>query len=222
MMKVIGINSILNNEEEIEQDINIRNFNNIEDKCKVLHAYTNQKTNLSTSIIEVTPSIYKSIRENKNRLFVGYQNCRVIDVINTNPCSNCCRFGHSGNKCRNQTTCSTCAENHPAVQCKNQNLKCPNCDYSNINYKTNYNTNHNALDSEQCTILKNKINKYIASTDYPLEPIYQRYFGKVERPRSQPKVTANRRLASTRGNGSTLSPSYTTQTFLQPNRKSKS
>ena len=32
-------------ENEIEQDINQRNFSNIEDNCKVLHVYKNERTN---------------------------------------------------------------------------------------------------------------------------------------------------------------------------------
>lgn len=58
-------------------------------------------------------------------------------------------------------------------------MKCPNCEYNNNKYKTNYDTNHSAIDSQHCEILKNKIKKYIESTDYPIQPSYQRYFGKV-------------------------------------------
>ena len=44
-LKVIDIDMENSDENEIEQDINQRNFGNIEDKCKVLHVYKNERTN---------------------------------------------------------------------------------------------------------------------------------------------------------------------------------
>ena len=38
-----------------------------------------------------------------------------------------------------------------------ENLNCPNWEYNNNKYNTKYNTNHSAIDSEHCEILKNKI-----------------------------------------------------------------
>ena len=67
-----------------------------------------------------------------------------------------------------------------ASKCNCETLKYANCDYSNKKYKTNYNVNHSAIDSDLCEILKNKIKRYIEATDYPLQPTYERYFGKVE------------------------------------------
>ena len=39
------------NDNEIELDINQRNFSNIDDKCKLLHVYTNERTNKRCAII---------------------------------------------------------------------------------------------------------------------------------------------------------------------------
>jgi hypothetical protein len=180
IVKIIGIDKIFNSEEELEQDINIRNFNSIEDKCKVQHIFNNPKANSISAILEVTSTIYKHIRDNKNKLFVGYQNCRVFDITNTNPCPSCLRYGHGSKKCPNQATCYMCAENHLASECKSKTLKCANCEFHNTKFKTNYDINHCAIDSEKCEVLKNKIKKYIDSTDYPMQPTYQRYFGKLE------------------------------------------
>ena len=56
-----------NDDNEIELDINKRNFSNIDDKCKVLlHVYKNERTNRKCAIIEVTSNIYKYIKDIKD------------------------------------------------------------------------------------------------------------------------------------------------------------
>ena len=60
-LKVIDIEMENSDDNEIEQDINQRNFSNIEDNCKVLHVYKNERTNRKCAIIEVTSNIYKYI-----------------------------------------------------------------------------------------------------------------------------------------------------------------
>ena len=85
-LKVIDIDMDHEGDNEIELDINERNFSNMEDKCKLLHVYTNERTKRKCAIIEVTSNIYKHIKESKNRLFDGHQSCRVFDM-NTKPCN---------------------------------------------------------------------------------------------------------------------------------------
>ena len=77
--------------------------------------------------------------------------------------------------------CYTCAGTNEASKCNCDSLKFANCDYNNKKYNTNSKVNHSAIDSDQCEIKKNKyINRYLEATDYPLQPTYNRYFGKVE------------------------------------------
>ena len=83
-------------EKAIEDDINIRNFNDMENKGYVLHMYTNKNTNLSSVIMEVPSEICKLIREKNNRIFIGHQRCIVYDLINITTCFNCGRLGHNG------------------------------------------------------------------------------------------------------------------------------
>lgn len=65
--------------------------------------------------------------------------------------------------------------------CKNKNdKKCKNCIYSNSTYNTNYESDHLATDSQECQMLKNRMNGFIDSTYYIIKQILQRYFGKVD------------------------------------------
>lgn len=82
-VKVVGIDNFENlSIKKIEEDINQRNFGKDTKKCVILHLYTNKKTQTLTVLLEVPAEIYQWIRENNNRLFVGYQNCRVYDHCN--------------------------------------------------------------------------------------------------------------------------------------------
>ena len=63
-LKVIDIDMENSGDNEIEQDINQRNFSNIEDNCKVLHVYKNERINRKCAIIQVTSNIYKYIKDN--------------------------------------------------------------------------------------------------------------------------------------------------------------
>ena len=51
--------------------------------------YSNKRSNLQSVILEVLADMYKNIRENNNKVFVGFQSCRVFDVINVKRCVNC-------------------------------------------------------------------------------------------------------------------------------------
>ena len=59
------------------------------------------------------------------------------------------------------------------------NSACVNCKYSNGKYKTSYDINHEATDSELCEILKSKVKKYIDMHDYLIKPTIPRHLGKV-------------------------------------------
>ena len=148
-VKVVGIDNVLEmNLKDIEKDINDRNFKNYSINCEAVQMYSNKRINLQSVILEVPADIYKNIRENNNKVFVGFQSCRVFVVINVKPCANCAGFGHNNAKCKNKTTCIRCAGTHKTELCNSEhNIKCANCLFSNNKYKTNYNLNHEPRDS---------------------------------------------------------------------------
>lgn len=177
-LKVVGIDNFEEmDDSNIEDDINLRNFSNFKRKCVILNSYKNSKTNLLTVILETPAEIYQSVKENNNRLFVGYQKCRVYDYVNIKPCHNCGRFGHKDSKCKNNIVCLKCAGKHKTSECQVNNLKCTNCDFRNTKYNTKLKTDHIATDSHKCEILQNKIKKYIDGTDYNIKPTLPRYVG---------------------------------------------
>lgn len=181
-LKIVGIDNFLElDSKALEHDINDRNFRKFENKIQILHMYTNNNSGKITAIVEVTPEIYKYIKENKGKVFVGYQNCKVYDIINVKPCFKCGRFGHSSKKCENDIACLICAESHKTDKCKKENSQCClNCQYSNTKYKTKLDTKHVATDCNRCEILKKKIKKFIEMTNYPIKPDIPAFLGNVE------------------------------------------
>lgn len=54
-MKLVGTDNIDNMDDQtLENDINQRNFVNCINKCKVIHSYVNQKSKLTTAILDTS------------------------------------------------------------------------------------------------------------------------------------------------------------------------
>ena len=128
-VKLVGIDHILEiNLKDIEKDINDSNFKNYSIKCEAVYMDSNKRSNLQSVILEVPPNFYKNIRENNNKVFAGFESCRVFDVINVKSCANCAGFGHNSAKYENKTTCLRYAGAHKTELCGSEkNLKYANC-----------------------------------------------------------------------------------------------
>ena len=136
VIKIIGMeNTFTLNKNQLEEDINNRNFADMTARGQLLHTYdTKGKT---TVIMEVSSEIHKRIRENKDRIFVRYQNCKIYGVINVRPCFKCGRFNHNGSKCRNDPVCLKCSGKHLTRNCDEYiTICCANCKHSNETFGT--------------------------------------------------------------------------------------
>ena len=198
-LKVDGIDNNMSL-EEIEYDINQRNF--IEEDngnlyCSVDHVYTNKKNKMKTAIIKVNSTIYSLIRSRKNKIYVGYQSCKVFDDINMKPCYNCARIGHSRKKCKNKATCLRCSGEHLTKDCDGKaNTKCANYVYRNERFEEKRNTEHVATDTEKCEYIKNVIQRKIRNTDYPVMPFIPKFLGYNHNLPYQPKENSDNVIKS--------------------------
>lgn len=155
--------------ETLEDDINERNFKQTNDRCKVVHCYTNKKGKLN-AVVEVTKELYRVVNDNARRVYVGHQSYRIIDDFNINPCYNCGQVGHSGRKCVGNIVCLRCSGDHLTRECKNMNVrKCANCIANNARFGTDYEVEHAAVDVERCEYLKRLLKHRVNNTDYPCE-----------------------------------------------------
>lgn len=183
-LKIFGISCDFD-KDEMEDDINKRNFYAFEHKCKVLHVFK-CANNQQGAIIELTSDIYEHIVRNNHKIYVGYQSYRTVDAINITLCTKCSRYNHSDKKCESVPACIFCAGNHQAKDCKSHLSKCANCHYANENFGRNYNTNHFAGDTNLCQILRKKIAISISKTEYPINPVIPNFIG-PKSPHSQIK-----------------------------------
>lgn len=86
-MKIVGFDNVDNmTNEQVQKDINERNFEDFGNECKVLRAYLDPKSNLKTVIIDVPMDLHKCIKVNRNELCVEYKSCEVHEIINIKPC----------------------------------------------------------------------------------------------------------------------------------------
>ena len=130
-------------------------------------------------------------------MLVGYQNCKVYDVINIRPCFKCGRFGHNGKKCKNDPACLKCAGKHLTDKCTSTEMHCVNCIFSNKTFRNSYDTNHVATDRQECKILNTKVNKAMNTTDYTMKPTLPRYLGKVDNFKKRTHEVPNTLINST-------------------------
>ena len=184
-IKIVGIENYNNiQDKELEADIikrNQKNYNTTNNNFKILHTYTNKEKSTQSAIVEVTAEVYKNIKENNDKIFVGHQRCHIYDQISVKPCFKCGRFGHSAIKCRNEQACSKCADKHETHLCNSISRRCGNCCFTNSKFKTNYDTQHSVMDSDKCPIYKARIKKYIEMTDYPVKPTIPTFHDMADR-----------------------------------------
>ena len=178
-LKLVRIENQMDN-EELENDINDRNFLEFNSNCSVVHTYTHPKHNYRSAIIEVTSELYNKVKMNDNYVYVGHQRCRAFDDLNVALCYRCGRTGYTSKKCENNIACLICAGNHETKECTNKTkFKCVNCTYAHDILKLKRNLNHVATDTK-CEYIKLKINKQIAQTEYSCKPEIPAFLGTID------------------------------------------
>lgn len=167
-LKVVNMENNMN-KEELETDINERNFNFSDSKCVVQHMYGNKKKS-NNAYIELTGDLYAHVKNNGGFIYVGHEKCKVYDDFNLNPCFRCGGYGHSSKSCRHEETCLKCGQRHSTIECKEESFKCLSCIRLNSARQQNCNVDHKLTDTKACEFLKDRLSKIIAITDYPVKP----------------------------------------------------
>ena len=91
-------------------------------------------------------------------------------------------------KCTNELLCMYCAGSHKYENCPDKNtIKCGNCKYNCEKYKIKKDINHLPNDTVKCTILKNKINRLLTTTNYPFLPELPRYINNINKQKKEEK-----------------------------------
>jgi hypothetical protein len=99
-------------------------------------------------ILEVDIRTHELMLE-KERINIGWNKCRVFDHYSIKRCFKCWGFYHIAKDCKRQETCSKCAANHKASECKAIKMRCVSCMHKNKTYNLKINEEHDAL-SRKC------------------------------------------------------------------------
>lgn len=141
-------------EELLQKNENIRSLSDGADKVKIIFYDTKQRF----AVVQVSPVIRESIRQNADQVNLDLTSHYVKDRIHVVQCYHCQEFGHmAGSKyCKDKDkdpTCFYCAGKHKSKDCnskkenKYKKIKCSNCTKSKNHSERNAATTHKASDS---------------------------------------------------------------------------
>ena len=141
-------------EELLEKNENLRCLSVGEKMIKVVFYDKKQRY----AVIQVSPEIRESIRQNNDRVHTDLTSHHVRDRIHVIQCFHCQEFGHMATSkfCKDKDkdpTCFYCAGNHSTKDCnckkanKTTKIKCNNCSKSRNHSERNAATTHKASDT---------------------------------------------------------------------------
>lgn len=146
----------------VDQNSNEEEGRKIRQQAKIAFKTGAKDKNSNNVIIEVTKEV-RDIIIKKDRLYVGWNCCKVQDYLAVTRCYKCQGFGHTSKYCRSTTDiCGHCSEgNHSYKECKNtaKPATCANCK------KAGKNSDH-CVTSKDCPAYTSALNQLILRTDY--------------------------------------------------------
>ncbi len=171
-LKIVGLSEEPLNNEEIVNNLRKQNEEFFDDSCalkvvtvmKIKNAKRSEYFNI---IIEVNPKTYRKIMANEDaKINFDFNRCKVFDALHVKRCFKCCSLdGHSAKDCVKEMVCYKCAGNHKSDECRNDVLKCTNCDAANRKFNLKLDTKHHALERE-CPAYQRELKRRAKSIDY--------------------------------------------------------
>lgn len=167
-IKVIGMEDQIKEEDEktFIEKISIQNELNIDkDKFRMKIIKKIRMRNQTNAIIlEVDQFTHKVLIE-KQRMKIGWKNCRVYDYVSVVRCYKCWGYSHFATECKNETICKRCAGNHKYTECPNNFKKCINCTKTAQKLNLDIACEHEATDIK-CESYKRMVDKLKKNIKY--------------------------------------------------------
>lgn len=129
---------------------------------KLIYWFPRKDFRTTSAVIEVRPDVRAELLK-QGRIYIGWSVCRVADHLRVAQCFRCLSFGHIAKDCKaTSDICGHCAGEHETRGCPDRSmLRCHNCSTAKMQ-----STDHSALDTNSCPILRRKINEKARHISY--------------------------------------------------------
>jgi hypothetical protein len=85
-----------------------------------------------------------------------FNRCKVFDALYVRRCLKCCSLdGHTAKGCKKKIVCYKCVGNHKKDACRNETVKCVNCDCANKKYNLKLDT----APDRNCPVFQRELKK---------------------------------------------------------------
>lgn len=121
----------------------------------VIKVQQSTKSKYFNAVIELDNQSYKKALQLK-KLFIDWERCFVYDNVYVVQCYKCCGYNHKTDICKNDQSCSKCAQPHLFKNCSSSFNMCINCKTANEKYKMSLDINHPSWD-KKCSVYLRKI-----------------------------------------------------------------
>jgi hypothetical protein len=152
-LKIVGLSEMLDKEEIVSKIKAQNDFVNQDSFIEVKALW--QKKSVISLVIKTDGETFQKMIE-QERIYIGWDRCRVFEHFHFQHCFNCAGFHHLAKDCKNAVQCPRCAGKHPLKECSSKTEQCANCLSINANLKMNVPTNHPAW-SRDCSVYLRKI-----------------------------------------------------------------
>lgn len=113
-------------------------------------------------VVEVTPKMRTALKDQK--IFIGWNRCKVEDHIQLMRCFKCLKIGHLAKHCRSEQACAHCASGHDIKDCPNKQQS-PDCVLCK-NARVAPELRKHLGTSKNCPIYERRFREHISNIDY--------------------------------------------------------
>ena len=106
------------------------NQNNIDEHIEIFSVRPlKNKEDCYQAFASVSHTLREGFKHFKNKITIGFANCRVYDRYHVKRCNICQHFGHYARECPTpvEYACGKCSGDHHTNDCDNEESKCVNC-----------------------------------------------------------------------------------------------
>lgn len=168
-IKIIGFTDEMSEEELLsklrKQNSSLENFD-----LRVIRVMKNdkRKSNQMSAILETDARGFETMTK-LQRVYLGWERCRLVDATDALRCFNCSEFQHKAAVCTKPVCCPKCAGDHKASECEADYEKCINCHLENAKRTCDYDelldVAHPAW-SYDCPVYRKRLSKARQRVDF--------------------------------------------------------